>query len=115
MLVIGELFSLGKIKLFLKLLTYYGFLPYFLYFIPIKITCFDFIRAVHWLYFIQAGLTSYEPIYSTNTHYISAIGSQWWVLSILGIHAILFEKYLLNKFKIFLLKCFNPIFLALFF
>lgn len=68
-------------------------------------------------YFIQAGLTSYEPIYSTNTHYISAIGSQWWVLSILGIHAILFEKNIfINKFKIFFAKnALIPFFLALFF
>ncbi len=117
MLVIGELFSLGKIKLFLKLLTYYGFLPLFSIFHSNKKLLVLTLWGGTLAYFIQAGLTSYEPIYSTNTHYISAIGSQWWVLSILGIHAILFEKNIfLNKFKIFFAKnALIPFFLALFF
>ena len=116
LLVISQLFIATKIKTFLKLIIYYGFLP----FIALFSNKYRLLIICIWLgcvpYLIQAGLSNYEPFFSTNTHYISALGSQWWCLSVFGIYAICEEK---NRFSflriLFQKKLILPVFLTLFF
>ena len=107
---------MAKIKTFLKIIANYGFLSF------IALTCEKyklliiciFLRTTP--YFIQAGLSNFEEMYSTNAQYISALGSQWCCLTAFGVYTISED---LNKQsflkKLFQQKYLFPIFLTIFF
>ncbi|WP_130610079.1 DUF2079 domain-containing protein [Fluviispira sanaruensis] len=106
LLVISQLFTIDKVKTFLKIFFYCGpfaFLAVFSKKYRLIAICVSFGCLA---YFIQAGLSGGMMI-STNTHYISSLGTQWWILTVLGIY------YLSNEFdtkNILLHKSVNFIF-----
>jgi hypothetical protein len=115
-LVLSQVLIFEKVKTFLKIFVYFGFLPVFALFSKkyrLLVICI-------WLgcipYFLQVGLTVAEMMYSTNTHYISALGSQWWCLSLFGIFFLCeeSENFLFVR-RLFQPKTMIPTFLILFF
>jgi uncharacterized membrane protein len=101
--VFSQLFEKEKIKTFLKIFLYNG--PFFIFALKSekyrRLAFFILLGCIP--YFIQIGLTSYSSFYSTNTHYISAIGSQWWAVTTLGIYSFLTENMFI-KLKNIILK-----------
>ncbi len=90
--VLSQIFEKEKIKTFLKIFLYSG--PFFIFALKsskyARLSFFILLGCVP--YFLQAGLSSYNLLYATNTHYIGALGSQWWALSAFGLHAFLTEN-----------------------
>ncbi|MES2614197.1 MAG: hypothetical protein V4591_02150 [Bdellovibrionota bacterium] len=89
--VLSQVFEKEKIKTFLKILLYSG--PFFIFSFKssqyARLSFFILLGCIP--YFLQAGLSSYNLLYATNTHYIGALGSQWWALTTLGLYAFLTE------------------------
>ena len=115
-LIISQFIVAQKIKTFLKLFVYYGFLPV----IALASKKYRLLVNCLWLgsipYFIQAGVASDLGMSETNKQYIASIGSQWWCLTVFGIYT-LSEEYLDISYvkKIFQKNLIVPIFLMLFF
>lgn len=111
--VLSQLFEKEKIKTFLKIFLYSG--PFFIFAFKSthykKVSFFILLGCVP--YFLQAGLTSYNLLYATNTHYISALGSQWWALTTIGLHAFVTENYFI-KLKSFCMQTSIAAFVFLF-
>ena len=103
LLVISQIMAIAKIKTILKIFLYCG--PFaFLSIFSKKYRLISICVMMGSLpYFIQAGLSKRME---TNEHYISSLGTQWWILTIIGIY------YLVNEYngKSFLLKIKNYIF-----
>lgn len=115
--VITQIFTVAKLKTILKIFLYCGPFAFF----AILSKKFRVIAACLILacfpYFIQAGLS---PGMETSMHYVSSIGTIWWLLSIIGIYYLLnetknnskllpFKKLISNEQKLI------PFFLILFF
>ncbi|MES2614198.1 MAG: hypothetical protein V4591_02155 [Bdellovibrionota bacterium] len=109
--VISQFIAAKKIKTFLKIFIYYGLLPIF------SLLCkkYRLLAVCIWLgclpYFIQVGVANDVGMSNTNMHYIAALGSQWWCLSLFGLYAIN-EKFVYFSLKE---KLILPLFLILFF
>ena len=89
--VLSQILEKEKLKTFLKILLYSG--PFFLFSFKSsqygRLSFFILLGCVP--YFLEAGLSRYNLMYATNTHYISALGSQWWALTTFGLYAFLTE------------------------
>lgn len=86
--VLANFFAIPKLKTFLKLVIYYGALPFWATRSPAT-------RRMGWClwagclpYFVQIGVATDTEMASTNKHYLGALGAQWWCLSLLGLVAV---------------------------
>ncbi|WGL58909.1 DUF2079 domain-containing protein [Pigmentibacter sp. JX0631] len=115
--VISKIFTINKLKTILKIFIYCGPFVFFALLshkYRVIAVCLIFACLP---YFIQAGLS---PSMETNVHYVSSIGTIWWLLSVIGIYYLLYETKSNSKLLPFKKLIFNeqklfPFFLILFF
>lgn len=93
--ILSYLLTIAKIKTILKIFLYCG--PFAL--IAMFSKKFRLLAVCLSLgclpYFIQAGLS---PGMETNYHYVSSIGTIWWLLTVIGIYFLLYEVKSTSKF-----------------
>lgn len=116
-LVLSQLFTIGKIKTVLKIFLYCGPFAFFAV-LSKKYRVIAICLAPACLpYLIQCGLSQGME---TSFHYVSSIGSIWWLLTVIGIYYVVFEakensKLIFIKKLVFNKQKIIPFFMILFF